>query len=299
MNIRELKYLVALSEQRHFGKAAEICFVSQPALSMQIKKLEKYLDVQLIERTNKSVLLTEIGETIAERARDILNQIIELREAAKLSKDYYRGELKMGIIPTLAPYLLPNIIPTLSKSFPKLAVYLAEEQTACLVEKLRQGKLDSIVLASPIDEAEFTTINLFQEEFMLAVPKHHPLAKRKKVNQTELANTKLLLLEDGHGMWEESFTFYQMIKTSEFRSFRATSLETLRHMVATGVGITLIPKLACKANNSITYIPFTRPKPTRTIGMMWRASTAKKNLHEEIAKCIRKIVTRLNLRTLK
>lgn len=298
MNIRELKYLVALSEQRHFGKAAEVCFVSQPALSMQIKKLENYLGVQLIERTNKSVLLTDIGEAIAERSRNILNQILELHDTAKLFKDHHRGELKMGIIPTLAPYLLPNIIPTLTKSFSKLTLYLAEEQTGCLIEKLRQGKLDTIILAPPVDAPEFKTSRLFQEEFMLAAPKNHPLAKRKKVSQSELTNIKLLLLEDGHGMWEDSFDFYQMNKTPDFNNFRATSLETLRHMVATGVGVTLIPKLACKPNNCIAYVPFTTPKPLRTVGMVWRASTAKKNLLEDIGMIIKKIMAKLNLKTL-
>lgn len=290
MSLRELKYLVALSEHRHFGKAAEVCYVSQPALSMQIKKFEKYLGVQLIERTNKSVALTEIGKIIAEQATNILNQFNEMRETAKLLRDPYGGELKMGIIPTLAPYLLSNIIPMFSKLFPKLMIYLAEEQAACLIEKLKNGKLDMIILASSLKETGFITTQIFKEELMLAVPKAHPLATRKKIKQEELENTTLLLFEDVPCMREPALALCRQIKSSEVRSFSATSLETLRHMVATGAGITLIPKLACKANGSVVYIPFSKPKPMRTVCMLWRASTAKKVLLEDIARRVQKIM---------
>lgn len=288
MNLRDLKYLVALVDYRHFGKAAAVCFVSQPALSIQIKKLENYLGVQLVERTNKSVLLTEIGVSLAEQARQILSQVEELKETAKLSKDPYSGELKIGIIPTLAPYLLPYIMQTLSSAFPKLKIYLVEEQTTSLVEKLKKGKLDASILALPIIEAGFVISPLFEEEFMLAVPHNHPLSKRKTIRHAELANKNLLLLEDGHCLREQALAVCHIAKAHESKSFNATSLETLRHMVASGTGMTLIPKLACKSNDGIAYLAFNHPRPLREIGILWRSSSAKEKLLNDVANSIRR-----------
>ncbi|OGT44473.1 MAG: hypothetical protein A3F42_08470 [Gammaproteobacteria bacterium RIFCSPHIGHO2_12_FULL_37_34] len=293
MNIRDLQYLVALANYRHFGKAANACFVSQPALSMQIKKLERYLGVQLLERTNKSVMLTPIGLIVAKQARQILNQTEELRETAKLAKDPYSGEIKMGIIPTLAPYLLPHIIPKLSAAFPKLEFYLVEEQTAHLIEKLEQGKLDTALLALPLTESTFTTSPLFTEEFMLALTPAHALAKRKTIKQSDLRDTHLLLLEEGHCLREQALEICHAVDARESKKFRATSLETLRHMVAIGVGITLLPALACRKNDGICYLAFSKPKPSRTIGMVWRKSTAKTIVLEEIAAHIQKIMAKL------
>lgn len=289
MNTRDLKYLVALADLRHFGKAALACFVSQPALSMQIKKLEESLGVQLLERTNKSVMLTAIGSNIAERARFILSQIEEMRDTAKLAKDPYTGELKLGIIPTLAPYLLPHIIPVLSKKFPKLSFYLVEEQTHLLVKKLKEGNLDAAILALPVTEADLMSALLFEEDFLLAVPNNHPFANKKIIKSTDLANKNLLLLEDGHCMREQALAFCHRIQATETQNFRATSLETLRHMTAAGVGITLMPKLACRTDDGISYLSFGKPKPTRSIGLCWRASTAKKILLEDLASQIKKI----------
>lgn len=290
MNIRDLRYLVALVEHQHFGKAAEACFVSQPALSMQIKKLEEILDVKLLERTNKSILFTESGLAIAKRAHDILNQVEEVHEIAKSAKDPFSGELKIGIFPTLAPYLLPLIIPTLSKKFPNVSFYLFEEQTALLIEKLKTGKLHAAFLALPVVEKTFTTSLLFDEEFMLATPLTHPLAKLKAVKQQDLNNKNLLLLEEGHCMREQALAVCHQSKASETQNYRATSLETLRHMVVAGVGITLMPKLACNPGNSISYVPFNTPKPMRSIGLAWRHSTAKNVLLEEITMQIRKMM---------
>lgn len=290
MNIRDLKYLVALHEHRHFGKAAEACFVSQPALSMQIKKLEEFLGIKLLERNNKSVFLTDEGRAITERARHILHQVEELQDIAKLAEDPYSGKLKIGIIPTLAPYFLPLIIPKLSKLFPKIAFYLIEEQTALLVEKLKIGKLDAAFLALPIIENHLNSSCLFKEEFLLAVPNTHKLAKQKKVNQTDLNTRDLLLLEEGHCMRDQVLTLCQKTKHLETQAFSGTSLETLRHMVAAGVGITLMPKLAQKLEDGIAYIPFDSPKPARSIGLFWRATTTKRLLLDGMAKEIRKIM---------
>jgi len=292
MNTRDLQYLVALSDHCHFGKAAEACFVSQPALSMQIKKLEEALGVKLLERTNKSVLLTDTGIAITERARQILNQVEEMRDLAKLAKDPYSGELKIGIIPTLAPYLLPLIIPSLSKKFPKISFYLIEEQTSVLIEKLKIGKLDAAFLAHPVIETSLATSSLFEEEFLLAVPCTHPLAKRKAIKHNDLDNQNVLLLEEGHCMREQTLALCHKMNASETQNFRATSLETLRHMVAAGNGVTLMPKLAQQLNDSVSYIPFGSPKPMRSIGLYWRFSAAKKALLENMAVQIKQIMTK-------
>lgn len=290
MNIRDLSYLVALSEHCHFGKAAEACFVSQPALSMQIKKMEEVLGVKLLERTNKSVMLTQAGIAITERAKNILNQVEELRDYAKLIKDPYSGEIQIGIIPTLAPYLLPKIIPDLTKEFPKISLYLLEEQTDSLLEKLKSGKLDAAFLALPLPEVGMDTSALFTEEFLLAVPNSHTLAKKKSLKQHELIDEDILLLEDGHCMREQTLGVCRKMKIKEKQNFRGTSLETLRHMVASGNGITLMPKLSQKTNDNISYIPFSTPKPFRTIGLCWRATAVKKMLLEDIAAHIRKVI---------
>lgn len=292
MNIRDLKYLIALADHNHFGKAADACFVSQPALSMQIKKLEEELGVKLLERTNKSVLLTDSGISIVEKARQVLHHVNDMREIAASAKDPYSGELKMGIFPTLAPYLLPHIIPQLSKMFPKLSLYLVEEPTALLVEKLKQGKLHAAFLASPVSEINFKNAPLFEEEFLLAVPNAHSLSKRKIIKQEELSNKELLLLDEGHCLREQALSVCQMVNASENQSFRATGLETLRYMVASGVGITLIPKLACSPGNNISYIPFASPKPTRSIALFWRASSVKQIVLQEIANVVKKILAK-------
>jgi LysR family hydrogen peroxide-inducible transcriptional activator len=283
MNTRDLKYLVALATHRHFGKAAETCFVSQPGLSMQIKKLEETLGVQLIERTNKSVMLTDIGKQIAEKARQILQEVDELQEMANEAKDPESGELLIGIIPTLAPYLLPEIMPALTKSFPKLTIFLIEEQTAKLIEKLKNGSIHAAILALPLMEPHLIAIPLFEESFYLATPASHPFAKHKIIKSADLKNHELLLLEEGHCMREQTLTFCHHMHASESARFKATSLETLRHMVMAGIGLTLMPELACHQEKRISYIPFSKPAPSRSIGLCFRESTAKQPILRHIA----------------
>ena len=290
MNIRDLKYLVALIDHRHFGKAAEACFVSQPALSMQIKKLEQHLGVQLLERTNKSVMLTAIGAELGEHARQVLGQVDNMRDIARQAVDPYCGELKLGIFPTLAPYLLPHIAPLLAKQFPRLSLYLLEEQTGSLLQKLTHGKIDAAILALPMTENGLQSLSLFTEDFLLAVPNRHALAKKKSIQQDDLAGEQLLLLEDGHCLREQALSFCYRLQAKEHQSFRATSLETLRHMVAAGVGMTLIPQLACKKNDGIVYIPFRGMAPKREIGIVWRNSSARQQLLHDIATQIKKVM---------
>lgn len=298
MNIRDLQYLVALSQHKHFGKAAKASFVSQPALSMQIKKLEDFLGIKLLERNNKSVWLTDAGMAITERAQLILKQMDELRDFAKYANDPYRGELKLGIIPTLAPYLLPLIISTLSIKYPNITFYLLEEQTASLIDKLKSGKLDAAFLAHPVIEQKFSGALLFEEEFMLAVPHTHSLSRRKVIRQQDLDNQNVLLLEEGHCMREQTFSLCHKMNAGETQNFRGTSLETLRHMVAAGNGITLMPKLAQQANERVSYIPFQSPKPTRSIGLYWRLTTSKQLLLQELAEQVKKILCKQKMVTI-
>jgi LysR family transcriptional regulator, hydrogen peroxide-inducible genes activator len=292
MNIRDLKYLVALEDHCHFGKAADVCCVSQPALSMQIKKLENILGVKLLERTNKSVMLTAMGKVIAEHARNILSRVDTVYEIANQAKDPFSGELRLGIIPTLAPYLLPHIIPGLTKCFPKLTIYLVEEQTPNLMLKLSNGKLDGAILALPLVEKNCLSFPLFEEEFVLAVSYHHELAKRKIAKFSDLENKTLLLLEDGHCLRDQALAVCHRVNAYESTQFQATSLETLRHMVAANAGMTLMPKLSCKENDSICYLPFQSPKPTRTIGLISRPASAKIILLENLVKQIRKLLAK-------
>lgn len=292
MNIRDLKYLVAVADHCHFGNAAEACFVSQPALSMQIKKLEETLGVQLIERTNKSVFLTEIGHQITEHARDIIYRVETMRDIAKQAKDPYSGELRIGVIPTLAPYLLPHIIPGLTKQFPHLKIYLHEEPTGQLIAKLKHGKIDAAVFGLPLVDDDFIALPLFEEELVLATSSNHALSKRKSISNDDLAHKTLLLLEDGHCLRDQVLSICHAVNASTDKSFQATSLETLRHMVALNAGITVIPKLACRANDGVSYLSFNSPKPTRTLGMIWRPSTAKKIVLENIVIQIRKLLSK-------
>lgn len=298
MNIRDLKYLVALAEYEHFGKAAEACFVSQPALSMQIKKLEETLGVTLLERTNKSVLLTDSGAIIAKRARHILSEVEEIREIAKSAHDPFSGELKIGIFPTLAPYLLPIIIPKLSKKFPNISFYLIEEKTNSLIEQLKLGKLHAAFLASPVSESGLKSTPLFEEEFLLAVATSNPLSHHKSVKQQDLQHKNLLLLDEGHCMRDQALALCHRMKAAETQNFRATSLETLRNMVTANVGITLMPKLACHKNDGVCYIPFSNPKPSRSIELFWRTTSAKKIVLQAIGKEIQTILAKNNAVTL-
>ncbi len=276
MNLRDLQYLAAVADHRHFGKAARACNTSQPTLSMQLKKLEETLGVQLFERTNKHVMVTPVGEEIVQRARRILHESGEIKAVAKTAQDPYAGNFRLGAFPTLAPYFLPLAVPAIRKKLPKLKLLLIEEKTKSLLERIIAGPLDAALLALPIDEDELETMPLFDDSFLLAVPPNHPLAKRKSIRQSDIAHEQLLLLEDGHCLRAQALEVCSMTGATENQEFRATSLETLRHMVASGVGITLIPKMAMQKSDGIVYIPFAKPAPSRSIGLVWRKTSARK-----------------------
>ncbi len=287
MNLQDLKYLVAVADHRNFSKAAAASFVSQPSLSMQIKKLEEYLGTQLVERTNKQVFITPIGQEVVAVARGILRDAEHIRQIAKQANDPLAGELRLGIIPTVAPYLLPSLLPQIQQHFPKLQLIVVEAQTHVVTEQLRQGKLDAMIVALPIQGESFETASLYEEPFYLAVAVHHPLAKRQFVTQDDLVGERVLLLEEGHCLRDQALEVCQLAGALENANFRATSLETLRHMVASGAGVTLMPEKAVfRDMPSVVYIPFKNTAPARTIGLAWRAGSARKKLLLQMAEVI-------------
>jgi LysR family transcriptional regulator, hydrogen peroxide-inducible genes activator len=278
MNLRDLRYLVALADLKHFGRAAEASFVSQPTLSTQIKKFEDELGVPLIERNPRNVLLTDVGEAVVARARLMLREADEIKNIARRAKDPASGAVKIGIFPTLGPYLLPHVVPQIVAKFPKLELMLFEEKTEIILKKLHDGELDAGILALPIHDDTLHSEFLFEEPFVLAVPATHAMAKQKKVKLSDLAEERLLLLDDGHCLRDQALEVCQLAGATERSGFRATSLETLRHMVSANVGMTLLPALAVRppapATANVVLIPFADPQPHRRIAMVWRRTSA-------------------------
>ena len=290
MNLRDLKYLVAVADLRHFGRAAEACFVSQPTLSTQIRKLEDFLGVTLIERNNRQVLLTATGEKIVARARIVLREADQLVRLAKQASDPLGGEFRLGVIPTVAPYLLPRMLPALRARFPELEVQLVEAQTAVITRELRLGHLDAIILALPVLEEGVRTEGLYDEPFYLAVPNSDPLADAKSVGAETLMSRQVLLLEDGHCLRDQALDVCTQVGAVENLNFSATSIETLRHMVVAGIGVTLIPELARQENDGMRYIPFAGEAPSRRIGLAWRNTSTRELLLGPLAALIRSAV---------
>ena len=291
MNLRDLTYLVALAEHKHFGRAAAACFVSQPTLSTQIRKLEDELGVSLVERAPRKVMLTPAGREAAERARRIVAEVEQMKEAARRSRDPEAGTVRLGIFPTLAPYLLPHVVPGLRTRFPQLELLLVEEKSDELLARLRDGRLDAAVLALPVHDEQLHTEFLFEEPFVLAVPEHHPLAQRDTLTLDELSEQRLLLLEDGHCLREQALDVCRLSGAQEKAEFRATSLETLRQMVAANVGVTLLPTLAVKPpvarSDNIHLLRFSDSHPSRSIAMVWRRSSAMGDFLERLARVFR------------
>lgn len=291
MNIRDLKYLVAVAEHKHFGHAADACFVSQPTLSTQLKKLEEELGVTLIERTNRQVMLTEVGEDVVARAQQVLRDVDELVHTAEEYADPLGGNFRLGIIPTVAPYLLPKILGPLRKTFPKLKMHLTEGQTAVISQMLREGDLDAVILALPLDEDNVVEYELYSEPFYFAVSRQHPKANRKSVTLEDLENEEVLLLEDGHCLRDQALDVCNSHNAVENTNFRATSLETLRQMVAANVGITLMPELAITGRSgALRYLPFRGSSPHRVIGLCWRQSSTRGELLQQMGAMLSDVV---------
>ncbi|MCX7514048.1 DNA-binding transcriptional regulator OxyR [Frateuria sp. STR12] len=298
MNLRDLAYLVSLAEHRHFGRAAEASFVSQPTLSTQIKKLEDELGVALVERTPRKVLLTETGREIARRARGVLAEVEEIRAIAQRTRDPEAGRLRLGVFPTLGPYLLPHLVPLVRQRFPRLELLLIEEKTEQVIRMLREGTLDVGILAMPIHEESLHTEFLFEEPFVLAVPDDHPLAHRKaRLKLADLEDESLLLLEDGHCLRDQALELCQLAGAGEKVGFRATSLETLRQMVAANVGITLLPTLAIKPpvarTDNVRLLEFSGHAPSRRIALVWRKSSSLGPFLERFAEVMRSLPAEL------
>ncbi|KMJ46739.1 DNA-binding transcriptional regulator OxyR [Xenorhabdus khoisanae] len=290
MNIRDLEYLVALAEYRHFRRAADACHVSQPTLSGQIRKLEDELGVMLLERTSRKVLFTQQGMLLVEQAKTILREVKVLQEMASLQGESMSGPLHIGLIPTIGPYLLPIIIPELHKLFPKLEMYLHEEQTQNLLAQLDSGKLDCAILALVKETEAFIEVPLFEEPMKLAVYEEHKWAERDQVKMGELAGEKLLMLEDGHCLRDQAMGFCFQAGAKEDTHFRATSLETLRNMVAAGSGITLLPELSVpreRKRDGVCYLECDQPIPKRSIILVYRPGSPLRGRYEQLAEAIR------------
>jgi LysR family hydrogen peroxide-inducible transcriptional activator len=248
MNLRDLRYLIALAEHQHFGKAAEACFVSQPTLSGQIKKLEEQLGVTIFERNNRSVAITPIGQRLLVYAQNVLDQVAAMEALAHSVKDSLAGPLSLGIIPTLGPYLMPLILAPLRRDFPQMQLVLREEITDHLLERLRRHDLEAVLLATPVDTDEFLCLPLFEEPFWLAHPANHPLYAKDDIEPEDIPMDELLLLADGHCLAEQVMDVCHLANSNIRDDLRASSLETLMQLVGAGFGCTLVPALALRSS---------------------------------------------------
>lgn len=274
ISLRQLRYFNALSRERHFGRAAAGCAISQPALSMQIKELEETLGVALIERGARRIRLTKFGEQAAASVRDILRSIDELADLARASRDRLAGRFRIGFIPTIAPYLLPSVIANLSRTYPELDIQVREAITSKLIEELQDGRLDAAIVALPVSEPSLTEVALFTENFLLVRPLKDKAAPAP--DSEALSNMRLLLLEEGHCFRDQALSFCTTQSSSPRQTLDANSLSTLVQMVSAGLGVTLIPKMAVPLETgsaSVVVSCFKDPQPSRTVGMIWRKAS--------------------------
>ncbi len=278
MTLTELRYIVAVAREKHFGRAAEACFVSQPTLSVAIKKLEEELDVKLFERGASEVSVTPLGEAIVRQAQAVIEQAAAIKEIAKRGKDPLDGPLKLGIIYTIGPYLLPELVKNAIDKTPQMPLMLQENFTVKLLEMLRTGELDCAIMAEPFPDAGLAIAPLYDEPFMVAVPKSHPLAQRKSITSEELKKETMLLLGTGHCFRDHvlevcpEFARFSSDAEGIRKSFEGSSLETIKHMVASGMGVTVVPQLSVpkEPQAHVAYIPFAPPVPTRRVVLAWR-----------------------------
>jgi len=279
-SVRQLECLVAVAEALNFRQAAEACFITQPALSAQIQQLETVLGLKLFERDRRRVLATAAGSVFAEKARGILAELREFGEAAGAFGEPLSGTLRLGVIPTVAPYVLPRALKEVRRRHPRLRLLLKEGQTARLMELLLEGSLDLVLLALEADLGEVETLSLFVDPFVLAVPTGHRLESRKRVGEKDLFDEQVLLLDDGHCLRDQALPICDRAGACEFGDFRASSLTTLVQMVSGGVGVTLLPEMSLKVEagreRRLKLIPFGAKKPSRTIGLAWRPSSVRK-----------------------
>lgn len=290
ITLKQLRYFNTLAQQSHFGRAAEICAVSQPALSMQIKELEETLNSKLVERGARKTQLTQFGKEFAKRASDILRSVDELEEFTRSMSDELSGQLRIGVIPTIAPYLLPKIINELSREFPTLDIHIRETLTQNLIKEISEGQLDTAIVALPLSESSFTEIPLFTEEFVLV----RPITDKGKPapNREMLKEMRLLLLEEGHCFRDQALSFCNIQTTRPREMLDGSSLSTLVQLVSAGIGVTLIPEMALDVETRSANVSITRfldPTPSRTIGMIWRKTNPLTKRLTDISDIIRKV----------
>lgn len=297
MTLTELRYVVTLAQEQHFGRAAERCFVSQPTLSIAVKKLEDELGIALFERTKSRVQPTPLGEQIVAQANLVLEQTATIKDMADAGKDQLSSPLSVGAIFTIGPYLLPQFIPHLQTLASKMPLYVEDGYTHNLRKKLRNGELDVIIVALPFSEPDVVTQALYDEPFVVLMPHNHPLAEKTEINPAELGDQKMLLLGEGHCFRDQVLTTCPSLSHSGDASSNnirtaaeGSSLETLRHMVASGLGITILPLSAAISNiyssNLLVTRPFTAPAPSRTVALAWRASFPRHKAIDALRKSI-------------
>ncbi|TDQ57585.1 LysR family hydrogen peroxide-inducible transcriptional activator [Mesocricetibacter intestinalis] len=293
MNIRDLEYLAALAEYKHFRRAADACHVSQPTLSGQIRKLEDELGITLLERTSRKVLFTQSGLILVEQAKKVLREVKVLKEMASNQGKEMTGPLHLGVIPTVGPYLLPYIMPMIKESFPELELFLYEAQTSQLLDQLESGRIDCAILASVPEAEAFIEVPIFHEEMLLAVSEQHPWADSRQIEMERLKGCEVLMLDDGHCLRDQALGYCFTAGASENPHFQATSLETLRNMVAANAGLTLMPQLAVLNEGSrggVKYIPCIHPVPQRTIALVYRPGSPLRSRYERIAGAVANMV---------
>ena len=293
ITLRQLRYLAALARHRHFGRAAEDCAISQPALSMQVRELEREIGVDLVERRPNEIALTDTGLEVAERAEQILAATRDLIDFAR-HRDVLSGSLKLGIIPTLAPYVLPRVLPRLQTKYPRLQLELRETQTKMLLQELARGELDCIMLALPAEDTDVETLKLFDDPFLLAVPAADEFPLRGRIGIADVDQHRLILLEEGHCLRDQALAFCATRRgDAPTARLGATSLATVIQMVANGYGITLVPEVAADAeahDERVKLLRFAEPQPGRTIGFAWRRTSPRRKDFEALAEIVTQVL---------
>ncbi len=289
VSLKQLKYFDAVARSGHFGKAAEHCAVTQPALSMQVQELERTLGIQLLERGRNGVMLTEGGKEIAQRAARVLADVRDIVDVARRQGNVLSGPLGLGVIPSVAPYILPQLLPMIRDTFPDLDLHIRETQTQTLVNELADGQLDLLLLALPVEHPDIETVRLFDDRFLLAMATSHRMSNRIKATPDLLEDDRLLLLEEGHCMRDQALAFCNLRRIENINTFGASSLSTLVQMVAHGLGMTLLPELAVPLESrrgDIHLMRFADPEPQRVIGLAWRRSSPRKRHFAELGQMI-------------
>jgi len=296
MTLTELKYIVAVARTKHFGHAAESCFVAQPTLSVAIKKLEEELGVVLFERGGSEVSVTPIGAQIVTQAERVLEQTAAIKELAKQNKDPLAGPLRLGVIYTIGPYLLPPLVKNLIENVPQMPLVLQENFTTKLLELLRQGELDAAIMALPLPDHGMSMQTLYDEPFVVAMPKSHPWAKRTEIDAPELKSETMLLLGVGHCFRDQVLEVCpEMARFSSpgngmQRTFEGSSLETIRHMVASGIGLTVLPRASVgdmhDSSGMLAFVPFAAPAPSRRVVIVWRKSFTRRAAIEAVCNAV-------------